>query len=48
MTRVYKYGLYFIISIFLLACASHNSTGYKPKYKKPDHNKPMTCPLKDY
>ncbi len=47
MTGVRKYGAFVFISIFLLACASHHSTGYKPKYKKPDPNKPMPCPLKD-
>ncbi len=42
-----------IISIIALslivlfsACAS-SSQGYKPKYKKPDPNKPLPCPQKD-
>ncbi|MBS1558635.1 MAG: hypothetical protein JST69_07880 [Bacteroidetes bacterium] len=32
--------------VLLTACAS-SGTGYKPKYKKPNPNKPMPCPLKD-
>jgi len=47
MTRVWKYGLVFIILVLLFACASSHTTGYKAKYKKPNPNKPMPCPLKD-
>jgi len=47
MTVVCKYGVLFFISVILFACASSNSTGYHPKYKKPNPNKPMPCPLKD-
>jgi len=47
MKGVCRYGWVLFISVFLLACASSNSTGYKAKYKKPNPNKPMPCPLKD-
>ncbi len=46
MNGVYKYGWVLLISV-LLACASSKPTGYKAKYKKPNPNKPMPCPLKD-
>lgn len=37
-----------VLSLLILfsACAS-SSQGYKPKYKKPDPNKPLPCPQKD-
>jgi hypothetical protein len=47
MKAAWKYGWVLLISAFLFGCASSNSTGYKPKYKKPNPNKPMPCPLKD-
>ncbi|WHZ08479.1 MAG: hypothetical protein OJF59_002233 [Cytophagales bacterium] len=41
-------AIFFAGSIFLfLACASSHGSGYKPKYKKPNWNKPLPCPLKD-
>ena len=44
-----RYFASFSILALLLffACASHNATGYKPKYKKPNPNKPLPCPMKD-
>lgn len=35
-----------LIVIFLMSCASGQQS-YKPKYKKPDPNKPIPCPMKD-
>lgn len=47
MRGLWKYGAFFLILVFLIGCASSNAAGYKPKYKKPNPNKPMPCPLKD-
>jgi hypothetical protein len=40
----------FVFSFVLLlagACSSSRSSGYQPKYKKPNPNKPLPCPQKD-
>jgi hypothetical protein len=36
-----------VLLIVFSACASSNRGSYKPKYKKPDPNKPLPCPTKD-
>jgi len=36
-----------LLVILLMSCATTQRKSYKPKYKKPDPNKPMPCPLKD-
>ncbi len=36
-------------AVALASCASSKSgySGYQPKYKKPNPNKPLPCPMKD-
>lgn len=34
-------------ALIIVSCASSGKTGYQPKYKKPNPNKPLPCPLKD-
>jgi hypothetical protein len=37
-----------LFGLVFTACGSSNKTsGYQPKYKKPNPNKPLPCPLKD-
>jgi hypothetical protein len=40
------FSLVVVFSV-VFSCASNSSAGYKPKYKKPNPNKPLPCPLKD-
>jgi hypothetical protein len=52
MIRVLKNKLTMVLvvmlsALILVSCASSGKTGYQPKYKKPNPNKPLPCPLKD-
>lgn len=48
IAAVKKYCVVTLTCALMWSCASHTTTtGYQPKYKKPNPNKPLPCPLKD-